>query len=537
MTLTPKSLTAKRIAKAAVVTVAALFFSIIIYNESFAKADDYSVSINQCVIQGSDILVQVEARSIPQTDDGLFHLFAQEVYQGTVSGIEVASATVSERIDFIIPLNKNSVNTHLYQKFVVAYLQNGAWVQASQARYITNPEGCADHTQSRSDNGKKGIMPAAVRLHSPDLQDLNIDQCTYNVPIGNLCSVGSGGKIEYTYNGKTYYFNKDIVGEYDSLVPQMNSRGIQLTLIILNNRASDLSLIHPLSRSSSSAHYYAFNTTDKESVEKLEAIATFLASRYSGTGHGKVDNWVIGNELNCRADWHYLPSMDLNAAVTEYINSFRIFYTGIKSVNANARVYISLEQQWNAVTYPSRAYTARSYLDAFNALVKSQGDIYWDLAYHPYNMPMYSISPWAGGTDTTHSFDTMYISMYNIDVLTDYMSQSAYLAPNGQVRSILLSEQGYTSIYGEELQAAAIVYAYLQATKNQHIDGFILARQMDDTSEMSVKLALGIQDIYGNHKLGYDYYKNIDGANASTYINSAAATIGVTDLETLFTYR
>jgi len=150
---------------------------------------------------------------------------------------------------------------------------------------------------------------------------------------------------------------------------------------------------------------------------------------------------------------------------------------------------------------------------------------------------MYSISPWAGGTDTTHSQDTAYISMYNIDVLTDYMCQQAYLAPNGQVRSILLSEQGYTSIYGEELQAAAIVYAYLQAMKNQHIDGFILARQMDDSSEMAGKLALGLQDLYGNHKLGYDYYKNINGPNAATYINSAASTIGVADLESLFTYR
>jgi len=525
------------IVKAAIVLVAALFLTAIINEKTISLAAEYPVSINQCVIQGSDVLVQVEAHQLPASDDGLFHLFAQEVYQGGVSGIEVGQAQIAQRVDFVFALNKNTPSTHLYHKFVVAYIQNGVWMQASSARYITNPEGCADHTVGRNDRGKKGIMPAAARLHSQDLVDLNIDQCTYNVPIGNLCNVSSGGRIEYTYNGKTYYFNSAIVGEYDSLVPQMNSRGIQLTLIILNNQANDLSLIHPLARGGAGAHYYAFNTAEQEGVERLEAVATFLATRYSGTGHGTVDNWIIGNELNCRADWHYLPEIGLDAVVTEYANSFRIFYSAIKSVNANARVYISLEQQWNSVKYPNRAYPARQYLDRFNLIMKAQGDVNWDLAYHPYNMPMYSISPWAGGTDTTHSQDTAYISMYNIDVLTDYMCQQAYLAPNGQVRSILLSEQGYTSIYGEELQAAAIVYAYLQAMKNQHIDGFILARQMDDSSEMAGKLALGLQDLYGNHKLGYDYYKNINGPNAATYINSAASTIGVADLESLFTYR
>ena len=536
MTFNGQKPKAKILKKLFFISVAICIAIVINKNNTTAAAEGYVASISQCVIQGSDVLVQMDASTLPASDDGLFHLFSQEVYQGGVNGTEVTSAAMAEHIDFVFPLNKNTANTQLYHKFVVAYIQNGVWVQASQARYITNPEGCADHTQARTDGGKKGIMPAAVRLHSSDLVDLNVDQCTYNVPIGNLCNVSSGGKIEYNYNGKTYYFNSAIVGEYDSLVPQMNSRGIQLTLIILNNRTGDSSLIHPLSRGGSS-NYYAFNTTDKDGVERLEAIATFLANRYSGTGHGKVDNWIIGNEVNCRADWHYLPDIGLDAAVTEYVNSFRIFYSAIKSVNANARVYISLEQQWNSVKYPSRGYSARSYLDSFNAIVKAQGDINWDLAYHPYNMPMYSISPWAGGSDTTRSVDTAYISMYNIDVLTDYMCQSAFLAPNGQVRSILLSEQGYTSVYGEELQAAAIVYAYMQAMRNQHIDGFILARQMDDSSEMKGKLALGIQDLNGNHKLGYDYYKNINGANASTYINAAAATIGVSDLESLFTYR
>ena len=42
-------------------------------------------------------------------------------------------------------------------------------------------------------------------------------------------------------------------------------------------------MIHPLSRNEDvNAYYYAFNTADEEGCQYLEAIASFLAERYSG---------------------------------------------------------------------------------------------------------------------------------------------------------------------------------------------------------------------------------------------------------------
>ena len=310
-----------------------------------------------------------------------------------------------------------------------------------------------------------------------------------------------------------------------------------MTMVVLNNLTGDPTLIHPLSRSSVTANYYAFNTAEQAGVEKLEAVASFLAQRYSGNGHGTVDNWVIGNEVNARADWNYMSAVDVTTFANEYAKAIRIFYNGIKSENGNARVYISVDQQWAKASNAALYYGSRSFLDVFNAIMMTEGNIDWHVAVHPYDVPLYDPIPWSSSSRVQHSQNTAYITMQNIDVLTDYLCQKSLLAPNGQVRSVICSEQGYTSLQGENIQAAAITYGYLQAMANQHIDGFILSRELDDAGEIGQGLANGIVNLNGTHKLAYDYYRNIDGANAAQYAAAAAATIGVSDMSQILTVR
>lgn len=502
---------------------------------SQAEAAGYGVTVKSCLIQGMNAVVLVSASQVPANDDGLYHLYAQEVYESGEAGTEVASAAAGANAQFAVPLGNNTAKSNLYKKFVVMVKKGGVLQQVSSAAYITNPEAVATHSTARMNVGKKGILPAATMLDTNDLQNLGIHQCTYNVLVGTLCQ-NNGGTIAYQYNGKTYNFSKAIVGQYDSLVPKLNKRGIQVTLVILNNRTNDLTLIHPLSRNSASASYYAFNTAEQAGVEKLEAVASFLAQRYSGNGHGTVDNWVIGNEVNARADWNYMSAVDVATFANEYAKTVRIFYNGIKSENGNAKVYISIDQQWAKSANAALYYGSRDFLNTFNTIMLTEGNIDWDVAVHPYNVPLYDPVAWSATSRVQHSQNTAYITMQNIDVLTDYLSQSSLLAPKGKVRSVICSEQGYTSLRGESIQAAAVVYGYMQAVANQHIDAFILSRELDDTGEIGQGLANGIVNLNGTHKLAYDYYKNIDGAAAAQYA-AAAATIGVSDLSQILTVR
>lgn len=489
-----------------------------------------AVHVADASISGDSVIVSTQG--LTETDDGIYHLFAQLPYENGRRGLEVASAPASETAVFTFPLNQGTADSNLYKRFAVFVKKGGKWTVASDARYITNPEALAQHTFARHDLGKKGILPAAELLSTSGLAELGIRQITYNVPIGN---VFAGTGITYEYNGKTYTFSRAIVGQYDHLVPLMNGQNIQVTLVFLNNLTDDTSLLHPLSRDYRGADYYAFNTAERSGVERLAAVASFFATRYSGGQYGTVDNWVVGNEANARLEWHYMTaSAGIDRQVQEYEKSVRICYNAVKSVNANARVYISLDREWAGTDFPGRHYPGRTFLQKFNDYAVSEGNYGWDLAVHPYNVQIYDPKVWAYSPKAVHSQNSAFITMRNIEIVTDLMCTKAYLNPAGEVRSVFISEVGYSSLQGESLQAASMVYGYLQCEANQYIDGYIYFRQLDDPTEVQLSLASGLVNLNGSHKLSYSWYQNVDSPKVQA---EAAAVMGVSDIHTLLTSR
>ncbi len=491
---------------------------------------DTVLRVANAVIQGNNVVVTTSGTAT--SDDGILYLYAQEVYEAGALGTVVGKApSGAVNPTFTFTLNKYQANSNLTKKFAVMANKGGVITQVSQnACYITNPEASTNRAPARRDGGKKGILPAAETIgNTAELQQLGIKQIVYNLPIGNL--VSSGG-VPFTYNGKNYQFSSAIVGQYDQIVPKMNAAGIQVTLILLNNLTKNQTLIHPRSRGLV-GNYYAFNTSDMAGTELLEAIAAFLGSRYAGQV-GVVDNWIVGNEFNAPNPWH-LMNADIDTHTMAYAQALRIFYNGIKSENKNARVYACIDQEW---AYPDSAlhYAGKTCLEKLNNIMINEGNVDWGVAAHPYNYPLYDSNTISMRlkAPVSHTQLSRYITMENIDVLTDFLCQPALKAPNGQVRSVLLSEQGYTSTAGEQLQAAAIVHAYAQANANQHIDGFILNRQLDHQVEVAQGLATGIKNPNGTHKLAFSWYQNADSPAIQT---QAAAVFGATSMAQLLTVR
>ena len=114
------------------------------------------------------------------------------------------------------------------------------------------------------------------------------------------------------------------------------------------------------------------------------------------------------------------------------------------------------------------------------------------------------------GEMVQESEDTSMVTIYNIDVVTNYLQKDEYLMPDGEVRSVILSEMGFTSTYGEDVQAAAFAYAYYIAENNQHIDSMLLSRETDDAGEVAQGLALGLSYQNGRRKYIYDTFKYIE---------------------------
>jgi hypothetical protein len=499
-------------------------------NLQYVEAAGRPVSIASCRISDGNVVCQIKTNNIPASDDGKFYVYADEVYQDGTVGKIVATVDAGTSVTASFPLGYNTADSNLCRKFLVAVKSGGQMVQVSDEHYITNPEAIASHTSARKDSGIKGILPDLTKVSNGELQELGVKQVVYNLYLDDICSAASqSGAIPFDYNGQTYYFNGGMVNKYDSMIRSFNSYGMQVTIVLLNGGygAYSQDLVHP-SAQGGDCPGYALNVADASGTDHLKAIGAFLGQRYSGTtGNGQVDNWILGNEVNARTSWWYTNSTSLDFNVNIYVKAFRIIYNELKSQNANVRVYNSIDQEWNRKSN-SGSFLAKSYLDQFNYYMNREGNIDWSLSYHPYNSPLYDPYAWNGPSVwVKDSISTPYITMQNIDILINYMHQSSFLNPAGQVRSISLAEIGYTSSFGTEAQEASVAYGYLKAASLPDVDAFMLYRQTDDASEMESHLALGLYDLNGNKKPAYYIYKNLGTANEAEAKKRASEIIGM----------
>lgn len=496
------------------------------------------VSITSCQILQDQVVCQLQSSYVTAGEDGLYYIYANEVYQDGPVGTVVATVAADKNVTVSFPLQYNTPQSNLSRKFLVAVKQGGQMYQVSDEHYITNPEAMAGFTTAPIEAGIKGILPSA-NLHNGELKELGIEQVVHNMPLDHICSAqGAAGAVLFSYNGQDYYFDGNKLNAYDGTIKYLNSQGIKVTMILLNNGTGEYSkhLIHPKAVGGECPGY-ALNVEDAEAVNHLKAIAAFLGQRYSGSlGYGQVDNWILGNEVNARTSWWYTSSDSLDYNVGIYAKAFRIFYNELKGMNANVMLYNSLDQEWNRKSNPG-SFLSKEYLDRFNYYMIREGNIDWGLSFHPYNSPLYDPYAWNGPSVwVKNSITTPYITMQNLDILIDYMHRPEFLRPNGEVRSISLAEIGYTSSFGNEAQEASVAYGYLKASSLPDVDAFMLFRQEDDAHEMESYLALGLKDLNGNKKPAYEIYKNLGTANEAAAKARASAIIGM-DIDEMINHK
>ncbi|MCR4830095.1 MAG: hypothetical protein K5883_01435 [Pseudobutyrivibrio sp.] len=464
--------------------------------------------INSAHISGGAVVISASGSAT--SEDGMYHLIASAANQAAPTGKEVASQGVGSTT-FSVPLNKGTADSVLFKKFTICAMVGGKLAPVSNSMFITNPEASASHRPKRMDYGKKGILPALEKnLADKNLvSDLGIKQINLNIPISQLNSLGG----------------------YDYSVQKYNSLGIQVNVILLADKAAGKKYISPLSYNGmEKAHsYYGFNASTETSLEDLGNAAAQLASHYSNIGFGQVDNFIIGNEVNAWYKWNYMKCSSNDAFMNEYYKAFRVMYNGIKSENANANVYTCIDHEW---ARPEASYyiSGKEFLTKLNNLVTAEGNVDWRVAAHPNNASLLSPKVWEASKLVTHDQSSAYVTMANLEVLTDYLSLPEMLSPSGQVRSVKLSEVGYPSNKGEELQAASVVLAYNAALANKHVDGFVLLRENDHKEEIAQGLACGIGNTNNEPKMAYSFYKN---ATDPGVIAQAHAIAGVEFMQTI----
>lgn len=500
-----------------------------------------SMEIQSCQISSSDhskVEVKASGATIMAGTDGNYYLVALLPYEKQVTKKSIVAGTKAQKslVTYRVNLNLKSRSSILYRKFAIAVKKNNKYQIVSNFQYITNPESLAPVRKAfPKAASKKGLHIKPTMIS--DAEDLGIKHAAVNICLDTFIATSgqknSSSAYPYTYQGRQYWFLKSGCNEVDRQTKELARSNVIVSGILLLRQYRGGKVLVPPNARNTGKNYYGINTMDQEGLETLEALMHFLGDRYMNSNgkYGTIVNWIVGNEVNNYNDYNYMGKLSFNEYIDAYTRSFRVVSMALRSVYSKARVYISLDHLWNILQPHGKCYTSKSTLDAFAKRLKQEGDINWNLAFHPYPSPLTDPNFW--NDNVTNSDSTKQVTMKNLSYLTNYVSSHF----RSDVR-ILLSEQGFTSVsYGttnETLQAAAWAYAYYITEFNDKVDAFIMNRHVDHKQETSQGLYLGV---WTNKKGNLEYadkkkqiwnvFKYIDSSGSKKVSQFALKSIGI----------
>lgn len=406
----------------------------------------------------------------------------------------------------------------LQERFVVTAFSSQADAVTGNIMYVTNPGILAERTFTPPKQPSKKGLQVNVNLLD-ELPELGVNHSLINITLDQLAV----GDFPYEYNGETYYLNSSYIAWLDAETAALGKLGVTTTAVLLLQYEDAANyLVLPGARALGHT-YYGLNVVEPAPRNMLAAMFTFLAERYSDEEH-LVLNWILGNEVANFRDWYYSGPIGFDKYMDNYIRAFRILDNCTKSVYPYGKCYISLDNCW---CFPRGfAYLGKNVLDAFAQSMEEQGEINWGLAYHAHSEPLSDASFWSAGPRVSNSIFSQMISMKNLNVLTDYIRDTY-----GPEHTLILSETGFTSSQGEDVQAAALAYAYYLCEENDMIDALLYHRHSDEPSEMRTNFYFGLwsnttgtPDGYTAKKKAWTVYKYMD--KDPSYTAFAPAVIG-----------
>lgn len=467
------------------------------------KAKSNSAKITYCNATGTG-KVKVKAtvkKRIASSDDYYYLVY---VKPDSKQPYKMAARSYKKKnLTFSLKTSENQ--GYVLSNYRIAVKKNGKYRVISSSAYVKNPERAAKNkSRYRLGKTKKGIQ---FSNSMAEIKKCGAKNTFLNVTTSMVCN----GNVPYEYNGKTYYFNN--MNPYRKIVSECNRNKINVSMqILLDWTWRNTDLIASKARTPGAAPYYTWNVSSNSSREKMEAIFCYLGEIF-GQKNCYVSNWILGNEVNNPDGWNYKGNMSKNSYFKTYAIAFRSLYYAVRSQYANARVFVCMDSCWNTA---ENGYSAKSSITAFvKELNKLQKGIKWNLAYHAYSHPLTNTNVW-NGYGISHETSTPYITMENIQVLTNYIREHY-----GSSVRVILSEQGYSSAHGQKNQAAAIAYSYYIAACNPMIDAFIIRSYEDHPVEVAQGLSMGIAG-----KKSFQVFKYMDTWKSEKYTKKYLKVIG-----------
>ena len=315
--------------------------------------------------------------------------------------------------------------------------------------------------------------------------------------------------IPYIFNGKTYYFRRDILDLYESFSVKATRRGIPCMIRFINrfhyqNFDGDPRMFEMLKHpcydpSHENTQMCGFNLCTEEGFEYYCACLDFLYDRYTNPDNPYCLSVImdIGNEVNAQGIWHNCGPMTCAEFAEEYSVALRTAWLLSHKYYEHYRINISLEHHFNMLPepLPQYAYSAKNVLEEVARVCRRDGDFDFGISAHPYPSDLFH-PDFYNDTDATFDFDTPKATMKNLEVWAAYAKKES-LRYRGKPRRVLFDEQGFhgsddrpeTLLQG----ASAFVLACLKIRRQPGIDLFLIHRNADQLGNDEEGLQLGLR--------------------------------------------
>ncbi|NND98852.1 MAG: hypothetical protein HKN47_16160 [Pirellulaceae bacterium] len=376
-------------------------------------------------------------------------------------------------------------------------------------------------TERQRPANQKGLSGLSPRGPMTDFVELGITAATVNLVLTSFVSTTDRpNRKRIPTPGPPVYFNPDRFAHYDRIIDFARQHGIVISAIVLipspKQARSGRALVHP---DTDGGTYAMPDLTTPRGVAVYTYVLNEIAKRYRNhrRAPGGITNWIAHNEIDFHTIWTNMGPQPRELVTDSYYRSMRLIHNIARDHNPHARVFASLTHHWNVPDDGQwQRLSPREFLRDLQRYSQLEGDFAWGVAYHPYPQSLFAKVPWED-QKVRDDFDTPLVTMQNLQVLGRFLQQPSMRGTDGNMRPVLLSEQGFhTDSYDDEAQdrqAGALWWAMQRVRQSPWVESFIYHRWIDHPKEGG--LMLGLRTLpsgdhpHGQRKRSFDVYQAI----------------------------
>lgn len=304
----------------------------------------------------------------------------------------------------------------------------------------------------------------------------------------------------FDYRGRTYWFRDD----KSPLIQDVNAKGGTISIVILVPLIKNKEiLVDPTALANRDKNgespYYAPNIRG-EGRHYYEAMFAWMAENWC-LESCHVDNFILGNEVNMPNQWNFTGTADPQYNAELYAEEYLMLYNAVRAKTTACRVSVSVDHSWQHDNMGT-GIGVRDFLERFHACLRArQGNVDWTVSCHLYPALLYEPDIWAAKGHAIalklnpKTSAAQFVDGYNLSVMTDYIRDNF-----GPHHRVMLTEQGFSDVFGQEVQAASLALSYYAAKYDPMVDCFIIHEENEKPG----------QNFYIAGKLAQTVYEKAD---------------------------